>query len=158
MDLDDDIDFVGSVIDDIFFFDWPEGDIAAYVRFYQALSKPQRMIWSTWCVQGAVQNGGFGAYFPGIHDDCYVDDALIGFHAIGQTRMLEIFRQVIDYRREHEEEIAKAKDYDEYSKIMGWIPLWELSGSFCDEIADFYVKRRKYITANIDQFTIADPE
>ena len=68
--IEDNVDFVGTVIDAIWELPWPgEQGSDEYVAFFKALPPEKRLIWATWRLQGEVDNGGFGQYFTNIEDD-----------------------------------------------------------------------------------------
>ena len=155
--IEDDVDFVGTVIDDIWAMPWPdEQGSDEYVAFFKSLPPEKRVIWSTWRLQGEVDNGGFGQYFTNIEDDCYIDEAIAGLTTLGASEHRTMFEQVIKYRDEHAEEIAKAKDWNEYAKIMGVVPLNQaldnISFRFINKNAELYAMRRTYIMDHIDVF------
>lgn len=155
--MQNDVDFVGTVIDDIWAMPWPEDQESdEYVAFFKSLSPKKRLIWSTWRLQGEVDNGGFGQYFTNIEDDCYIGEALDGLTTLGATEHRNMLEQVIKYRDEHAEEIANAKDWNEYAKVMGVVPLNQaldnISFRFINKNPELYAMRRKYIMDHIDVF------
>jgi hypothetical protein len=155
--INDDIEFVGRVIDHIWALPWPNNPRSAeYVQFFKSLPKEQRVIWSTWRVQAEIQNGGFGGYFANLEDDCFVAEALNGFRILGAHEMLAMFESLLDYFDVHKSEIRRAKDWHEYAKIMGHVAVEDNLNNVCsrflERIADFYSLRRDYITANLDVF------
>lgn len=155
--IEDDVDFVGTVIDDIWRMSWPgEQGSDEYVAFFKSLPSEKRLIWATWRLQGEVDNGGFGQYFTNIEDDCYVEEALAGFTTLGATEHRQMLQQVIEYREEHADEIAKAREWDDYVKIMGVVPLNEaldnVTFRFINRNPELYALRRKYIMGHLDVF------
>lgn len=155
--IEDDVDFVGAVIDDIWAMPWPEDHgSSAYVAFFKSLTPENRLIWATWRLQAEVDNGGFGQYFTNIEDDCYIEEALDGLTTLGASEHRDMLEQVIKYRDEHADEIAKAKDWDEYVKIMGVVPLDRaldnISFRFINKNSELYALRRKYILQHLDVF------
>jgi len=154
--IEDDVEFVGTVIDDIWAMDWPEERGEDYVLFFKSLPTEQRVIWATWRVQGEVDNGGFGQYFTNIEDDCYIDEALAGLTTLGANEHRSMLEQVIKYRDQHTEEIAEAKDWDEYVKIMGVVPLNralnDITSRFTRLNPELYKLRREYIMDHIEVF------
>ncbi len=155
--VDDDVEFVGGVIDQIWMLPWPKDyGSAEYVEYFQSLPKELRVIWSTWEVQRLVKNGGFGGYFANLIANCYVDEARDGFRSLGVDEMLVMFESVLDYFNAHAQAIHAAKDWEEFSKIMGFGAIENhlpgITFNFVAGFGDFYAVRRRYITSNIDTF------
>jgi uncharacterized protein DUF4375 len=155
--IEDDVDFVGTVIDDIWAMPWPDDQGSEeYVAFFKSLPPQKRLIWATWRLQGEVDNGGFGQYFTNIEDDCYIDEALDGLTTLGASELRDMLEQVIKYRYEHADEIAKAKDWSEYVEIMGVVPLDQaldkITFRFIDKNPELYALRRRYILQHLDVF------
>jgi hypothetical protein len=154
----DPVDLVGAVIDWIWAKPWPADDRSpAYRQYFLALPKEQRDIWSTWCVQTEVANGGFGQYFPNTHGDCFIEEARKGFVELGAHDLAEMFESVLAYFRENRAGINAAGDsYEKYSKIMGYVAIEEnlnhVTRRFLDRMNDFYVLRRDYILRHLDSF------
>ena len=151
LQIESDVEFVGAVIDSLWSLPWPV-DQNDYVDFYRNLSHCQRMLWSTWIVQNATENGGIGAIFTRVPDQCYLDDAIVGFQEIGQIEMKALVQKACSYVDEHKQQIENITSQKEFDEILGWLPLWDMSGEFCDLVPDFYVKRRKYILSNLSEF------
>jgi Domain of unknown function (DUF4375) len=156
--LADPVDFVGTVIDWIWAKPWPSDDRSpAYQQYFLALPKEQRVIWSTWCVQGEVANGGFGQYFPNIQGDSFIEEARQGFVELGARDLAEMFDSVLTYFRQNRARIDVAGDsYEEYSKIMGYVAIEEnlnnVTSRFLARMDDFYVLRRDYILRHLGVF------
>ena len=155
--LTDPVDFVGTVIDWIWAKPWPSDDRAAYQQYFLGLPREQRVIWSTWRVQGEVANGGFGQYFPNIRFECFIDEARSGFVELGAHDLAEMFESVLSYFDRNRARIDAAGDcYEEYVKIMGYIAIEEnlnrVTSRFLARMDDFYVLRRDYILRHLDAF------
>ena len=154
--IEDDVDFVGAVIDEIWALPWPE-DQDEYVAYFKALPHPQRVIWATWVLQAEVDNGGFGQYFANIDHDCFIDEAIDGLTALGATDHREILEKVTAYRREHADEIGPSPTFDQYHEIMGVAALDRAFGEnigfrFINKNDELYALRRKYIMQHLDVF------
>lgn len=157
LEIEHDVDFVGAVIDDIWAMSWSdEQGSDEYVAFFKSLPPEKRLIWATWRLQGEVDNGGFGQYFANIEDECYIDEALDGLTTLGASEHRKMLEQVIQYRDEHADEIAKAKNWNEYAKIMGVVPLNQaldnITFRFINKDSQLYAMRRNYIMQHLDAF------
>jgi len=158
IELTDPVDFVGTVIDWIWAKPWPSDDRSpAYQQYFLALPREQRVIWSTWLVQGEVANGGFGQYFPNIEGDCFIEEARTGFVELGAHDLAEMFESVLRYFRQNRALIdAAGSSYEAYSKILGYVAIEEnlnkVTSRFLARMDDFYVLRRDYILRHIDAF------
>ena len=155
--IEDDVTFVGTAIDDIWAMSWPdEQGSAEYVAYFKSLPLEKRLLWATWRLQDEVANGGFGQYFTNIEDDCYIDEALDGLTTLGAFEQRSMLEQVITFRHEHADEIARAKDWNEYVKIMGVVPLNQaldnVTFRFIGKTPELYAMRRMYIMQHLDVF------
>lgn len=156
LDLTDPVEFVGVVIDLIWAKPWPDDDLEAYWKFFLALPREQRVIWSTWRVQGEVANGGFGQYFANIQGDCFVEEARTGFVELGANDLAEMFETVLAYFRQNGHAIEAAASDEEYAQIMGYVAIEQrldnITRRFLRRMDDFYLLRRQYIEDHWDAF------
>lgn len=155
--ITDPVDFVGTVIDSIWAKPWPPDDRSeAYCEFFLALPKEQRVIWSTWLVQGEVQNGGFSQYFANSPGDCFIEEARTGFTDIGAHDLEAMFEVVLAYFRRNRARIDAAGSWDEYAKVMGYVAIEEnldrVTSRFLAQMDRFYEFRREYILRHLDVF------
>lgn len=108
---------------------------------FKSLSKGMRMVYSTWWVEGEVNNGGFNQYFLNTEGK-YYKDAIEGYDLVGASEFLSVLKQAVKaYEKGETKKPIENKFAMLDEKFMHDMNYGELSK-----------KRNRYIRKHVDQF------
>jgi len=118
------------------------------------LSKGIQMVYSTWCVDGEVYNGGFNQYFWNSSGK-YKLIALEGFKLLGAPEHSKLMAEAIQLQEQQEAKISRLrangtlKDFSESYKDN---PLNALDTSYYALKEDVSAMRIRYIRDHVEEF------
>ena len=124
-------------------------DKDAYLKSIRALPIGLRAFWATWIVQCEVENGGIGQYFWNMRDEAFYEEARSGFRLIGAQEVLQLFEEALQIRNTYLPRTKSLKKWDDYVKIMGYVPLEENHADFPSRFLDALEKMRSIRVAFI---------
>jgi hypothetical protein len=113
-----------------------------------------RMLYTTWQVEGEVNNGGFNQYFWNT-DGQLADMALEGFRLVRAAKYADIMQRAIATHKREVSEMQKYKEngtLDAFSESYEHTDLNKLDEEFFDLDEDLSGLRIKYIRAHLDEF------
>lgn len=139
--------------------DWISEDYENELSRVKSLTKGQQMFWSTWKLEGEVNNGGFNQfYFNGNEEFGQMAEA--GFKAIGLRNYADLTHKANQIYKENKTRLQEYEDgtIKSFSDSYKDNPLNEIDDAFFDlqskqGISEF---RINYIRNHKDEFTTAN--
>ncbi|QNM84529.1 DMP19 family protein [Polaribacter pectinis] len=122
----------------------------------QKLSKGQQAFWSTWVLEGEVNNGGFNQFYFNPSGQ-YSDMAEFGFKTIGAEKHADLTTNANKIYAENKERLAEFDDgtMESFSESYKDNPLNKLDTEFYElgDLESISELRIKYIREHISEFT-----
>jgi hypothetical protein len=113
-----------------------------------------QMLYTTWILEGEVNNGGFNQYFWNTEGKT-ADMALAGYRLVGAEAYADIVRRAIATQKEEAEMMQEFKDEDTleaFSESYEHTKLSSLDDEFFDLEEDVSALRVKYIRQHLEEF------
>lgn len=137
-------------------FEWVSEDYDNELLRVKSLTKGQQMLWSTWKLEGEVNNGGFNQFYYN-SDEEFGEMAEVGFKTIGLEKYAELTHKANQIYKENKARLEKNDDgtIKSFSESYEGNPLNKMDEEFYDlqekqGIGEFRVK---YIRSHKDEFT-----
>ena len=125
----------------------------------QRLTKGQQAIFSTWIVEGEVNNGGFNQFYFNSSGQ-YANMAVEGFETVGAIKFAHLMKEANKLYASINGDLEKFDDgtLESFSESYNENPLNELDDKFydLDEAEPLWKSRVRYIRAHIDQFVSSE--
>lgn len=121
-----------------------------------SLSKGMQMLYTTWWVEGEVNNGGFSQYFWNSASQ-FAKEAYYGFLAIGAKEFAKLMAEGMNLYIKHHAQIKKLQEngsLDGYTELENQEIFNGLDDKFysLQEKEDIMKLRMEYIKSHIDEF------
>ena len=113
-----------------------------------------QMLYTTWILEGEVNNGGFNQYFWNTEGKT-ADMALAGYRLVGAEAYADVVRRAIATQKEEAEMMQEFKDKDTleaFSESYEHTKLNALDDEFFDLEEDVSALRVKYIRQHLEEY------
>ena len=114
-------------------------------------TKGIQMLWTTWHLQGEINNGGFCQYFDD-NENLYMPEILMGYYEITKNslELLDCF----EIKRAFEEALVLYTSKQSVNNLVGSVDdAWNrLANEYYNYESEFLRKREDYISNNLKEF------
>jgi len=123
-------------------------------RVVRGLSTGLRAVYTTWIVEGEVNNGGFNQYFWNTRG-VFADDAVAGFKLFGANAHADLMRRAIAIRKEEAAKMAKFRErgtLEAFSESYEHTKLSKLDDEYYDLTDNLGQLRIRFIRQHPEMF------